>query len=221
MRAAGGTTEISGGISMIQLYTAGTGNGRRATIMLEECKLAYKAHIIEFGKGANKPAEFLKINPQGTIPVIVDPPGMGRKTATTIKQSGAILFYLAEKAGKFMPKAAAARALATEWTMAALTDLSPTSTAIFLSTVVMPNKVPSVVGFFESRFIEQCRVFDERLGEAEYLAGDEVSIADFALYPVIFGRQALVDKTAGLQNLKRWAAKIGQRPATAAALKVA
>ncbi|HYB10259.1 MAG TPA: glutathione S-transferase family protein [Alphaproteobacteria bacterium] len=206
---------------MIQLYTAGTGNGRRATIMLEECKLAYKAHIIEIGKGANKPAEFLKINPHGTVPVIVDPPGIGRKTATTVKQSGAILFYLAEKAGKFVPKAAAARALTVQWTMAALTDLAPASTSIFLSTAVMPTKVPAVVGFFESRFIEQCKVFDERLGEADYLAGDEATIADFALYPVIFGRQALVDKAPGLQNLKRWAATMAARPATAAALKVA
>jgi len=163
----------------------------------------------------------LKINPQGTIPVIVDPPGPGRKTATTIKQSGAILLYLAEKTGKFMPKATAARALTLQWMMAALTDVAPTSTAIFLSTMVMPMKVPAVVGFFENRFVDQCKTFDERLGEAKYLAGDELTVADFALLPVIVGRQALLEQTPGLANLKRWSAELVQRPATAKALKVA
>ena len=206
---------------MIELYTAGTGNGRRAAIMLEECKLAYKTHLIEIGKDANKPADFLKINPQGTIPVIVDPPGPGRKTATIVRQSGAILLYLAEKTGKFMPKASGARALTLQWMMAALTDVAPTSTAIFLSTMVMPMKVPAVVGFFENRFIDQCKTFDERLGEVKFLAGDEITVADFALFPIIVGRQALLDKSAGLGKLKRWAAELAQRPATAKALNVA
>lgn len=204
---------------MIELYTAATGNGRRATIMLEECGLAYNAHKIEFGKGAKKPPEFLKLNPLGTVPVIVDPEGPGKRPITLL-QSGAILLYLAEKTGKFLPSDPAKRPLVFQWLMQAVTDVAPTSTGIFLASVLLPEKLPSTTAFFESRFIDYCRVCDKRLGEAEYLAG-ELSVADLALFPVVAGRQALIDKAEGLGNLKRWASALGARPAIQRALKVA
>ncbi len=205
---------------MIELYTATTGNGRRATLMLEECGLAYAPHKIELGPGANKPADFLKLNPQGTIPVIVDPEGPGGKPFV-LKQSAAILLYLAEKTGKLLPKDAAARALAHQWLMFAVTDIGPASGAIFLSTAVFPEKVASVTSFFETRFMDFCRVVERRLGEAPYLAGGELSVADVALYPIIAGRQAMVDKAEGLANVKRWAASLAARPTVVRAFKVA
>lgn len=205
---------------MIELYTAATGNGRRATIMLEECGLAYRAHKVELGKAANKPSEFLTLNPQGTIPVIHDPDGPDGKPIT-LAQSSAILLYLAEKTGRFLPKDARKRQAAYQWMMGAVTDVAPTSTAIFLAASVMPEKVPSVAQFFESRFVDLCKPFDRRLGEAPYLAGDEITIADLAFFPVVAGRQALIDKAEGLANLKRWAAELGARPTIQRALKVA
>jgi len=205
---------------MIDLYTAATGNGRRATLMLEECGLPYNAHKIEIGKGANKSAAFLKLNPLGTVPVIVDSDGPGGKTLV-LNQSSAIVMYLAEKTGKLLPKDATARQLARQWMMLGITDIAPASSAIFYASSLMPEKVPAVVGFFESRFLDLCRIVDKRLGEAAYLAGDEYSLADVALYPVIVGRQALIDKAPGLANLKRWAAAIAARPAVLRMMKVA
>ena len=205
---------------MIELYTAATGNGRRATLMLEECGIAYHAHKIEIGKGANKPAEFLKLNPEGTVPVIVDPDGPGGKPIV-LNQSGAILLYLAEKTGKLVPRDPAARALTHQWMMLSLTDIAPASSGIFYATMILPEKPSVAASFFETRFLDLCRVVDRRLGAAAYLAGSELSIADVALYPVIAARQAVVEKAERLANLKRWAAALAARPTVGRALKVA
>lgn len=205
---------------MIELYTAATGNGRRATLMLEECGLAYRAQHIEIGKDAKKPADFLALNPQGTVPVIVDPEGPGGKRLV-LNQSGAILLYLAEKTGKLLAREGAARALALQWTMLAITDIAPASSGIFYATIVAPEAAPAMKSYFETRFLGLCAVVDRRLGEAPYLAGGELSIAEVALYPVIAGRQAVVDKAPGLANLKRWATAIAARPTVARVLKAA
>ena len=205
---------------MIELYTAATGNGRRATLMLEECGLAYSAQRIEIGKGAKKPADFLVLNPQGTVPVIVDPDGPGGKRIV-LNQSGAILLYLAEKTGKLLAREGAQRALALQWTMLAITDIAPASSGIFYATLVAPEAGPAMKSHFEARFLDLCAVADRRLGAAPYLAGTELSIADVALYPVIAGRQAVVDQAAGLANLKRWAQAFAARPSVSRALKVA
>jgi len=205
---------------MIDLYTAATGNGRRATLMLEECGLPYNAHKIEIGKGANKPAEFLKLNPQGTVPVLVDPEGPDGKRLV-LNQSAAIVMYLAGKTRKLVPQDAFTRQIAHQWIMFAITDVAPASSGIFYASSLLPEKVPSAVAFFETRFLDLCRIVDGRLGQSAYLASDEYSLADVMLYPVIVGRQALVDKTAGLTNLKRWAAAIATRPAVVRMLKVA
>src|SRR5438067_13336755 len=111
------------GTAMIDLFTSATGNGRRAAVMLEECGLPYKAHKIDLTKGDNKQPQFLKMNPAGAIPVIVDHEGPGGKSII-VSQSGAILLYLAEKTGKFMPKDPAKRAHAYQWFMQAATDVA-------------------------------------------------------------------------------------------------
>src|SRR6185437_6286529 len=103
---------------MIDLYTAGTGNGFRAAIVLAESGLPHRIHKIDLGKGEQKTPEFLARNPAGAIPVLVDSEGPGGK-ALTLSQSGAIALYLAEKSGKFLPKDASRRALALQWFMQA------------------------------------------------------------------------------------------------------
>lgn len=201
---------------MYHLYMAPTGNGRRAAVMLEECGLPYTVHKVDLAKGDQKKPEFLALNPQGTIPVLVEDSG-GKKTA--LAQSGAILLHLAEKTGKFLPKDPAARAETLQWFMAAQSDAAPASSAIFYASSALPDKTPSNTQFYEGRFLNLMNVFDRRLGEKAYLAGAEPTIADLALISVVAGRQELIDKAAGLDNLKKWAAKMKARPGVAKALQ--
>jgi GST-like protein len=201
----------------IDLYVAGTGNGRRAALMLEECGVPYKVHPIDLTKGQSKTPEFLKMNPLGAIPVIVDNDAPGGKPLT-LSQSGAISLYLAEKTGKLLPKDPAKKALALQWFMHVVTDEQPTSSAIFYASNLKEKSEPTVAAF-ETRLLNFLKVVDKRLGEAEYLAG-ELSIADLALYPVVAARQALIDKAGGYDNLKRWAAALAARPGVARGMKV-
>jgi len=196
---------------MIELHTANTGNGQRAAIALEECGLSYKLTKYNLQKNENKSPEFLKLNPLGAIPAIVDRDGPGGKPAV-LTQSGAIALYCAEKSGKLMPKDQAKRAEAYRWFMHATTDVQPASSAIFFVGNVLPDKPQSAIEGFEKRLINHLRECDRRLGEADYLAG-EISIADIALYPVVNQRKALIEKAGGMSNLLKWHERMAARPA--------
>ena len=204
---------------MIHLYTAETGNGRRASVMLEECGVPYTAHRLDLAKGEQKKPEFLSINPIGAIPAIVDDEGPGGKK-TALAQSGAILLYLAEKTGKFLPKDPAKKAEALQWFMQVSTDVAPASGALFYMTSAAPDKTPGNLQFLEERFLGMLRQCDAKLGRTKYLAGDDVTVADLALIPVVAGRKALIDKTQGLANLKRWSGEMMARPGVKKGLQV-
>lgn len=195
---------------MIDLYTSSTGNGRRATLALEECGLPYTVHRMDLSKGETKTPEFLKINPAGAIPAIVDNDGPGGKKVT-LPQSGAIVLYAAEKSGKLLPKDPAKRAEAYQWFMQAATDVAPTSSNIFYVSTHVPVKDPGNTAYFEQKLLAQCAVVDKQLQGRDYIVG-EFSIADIALYPVVAGRKALIDAAPGLANLKAWAARMAARP---------
>ena len=122
---------------MIDLYSAGTANGFRASVTLEEAGLPFHLHKVDLAKGEHRSAEFLKRNPAGLIPVIVDQDGPGGKPLT-LSQSGAIILYVAEKTGKFLPEDPARRAVAMQWFMQGATDVAATSGAIFR----LENSVP-------------------------------------------------------------------------------
>jgi GST-like protein len=201
---------------MIDLYTSSTGNGRRAAIALEECGLAYRVHKLDLAKGDSKKPEFLKINPAGAIPAIVDPDGPGGKPMT-LAQSGAIVLYAAEKSGKLLPKDPAKRAEAYQWFMQATTDVAPTSSSIFYISTHVPVKDPANTGYFEQKLVTLMGLVDQRLAGRDYIAG-ELSIADIALYPVVTARKGLVDAAPGLANLKAWAARMAERPTIAKAI---
>lgn len=201
---------------MIDLYTASTGNGRRATVALEECGLPYTVHRVDLAKGEAKTPEFLKINPAGAIPAIVDPDGPGGKPVT-LAQSGAIVLYAAEKSGKLIPKDPVKRAEAYQWFMQATTDIAPTSSNIFYVSTHVPVKDAGNTAYFEQKLITQFGVVDKQLQGRDYIAGNEISIADVALYPVAAGRKALIDAAPGLANVKAWAARMAARPAVAKA----
>lgn len=202
---------------MIDLHTFGTGNGQRASIALEESGLPYKAHKVDLAKGDQKKPEFLKVNPQGAIPALVDSDGPGGKPLA-LAQSGAIVLYAAEKSGKLLPKDPARRAAAYQWFAQAVSDVGPASGALFALSNA-PDPSPKNTEYFENRYLNHLANCDRRLGEVEYLAG-EFSIADVALYPSVAGRKALIDKQPGLANLKKWAERMAARPGVAKGMKV-
>jgi len=201
---------------MIDLYTFGTGNGRRAAILLEECGLPYTVHKVDLTKGEHRKPEFLRLNPLGVIPVIVDSEGPGGKPLT-LSQSGAIAIYAAEKSGRFLPKDPVRRLMALQWLMHAVSDGALTVGTVFL-TSLLPDKPASVMERFTGRLAGFFKAIDGHLAENEYLAG-ELSIADFALYTVVASGKNLLPGQA-LPNLDRWAGAIGARPGVAKGMKV-
>jgi len=199
-------------VNVIDLYAAGTSNGMRARIMLEECGVPYKLHPIDLTKNEQKTPEFLAMNPCGQIPVIVDHEGPGGKKVT-MAQSVGIMMYLAEKTGKFLPKDAAKRARFWQSLMNATSDMGPTLGSIF---TIMRAKEPHKPSqqIFEERWKGYMQAWDGMLAKDKYCAGDELTVADFALYAVL-GRAKMAVPTLldGYKNVERWASEIGARPA--------
>lgn len=203
---------------MIDLYAAGTSNGMRARIALEECGLAYKLHPIALEKGENKTPQFLALNPNGQIPVIVDHEGPGGKPVT-ISQSSAILVYAAEKSGKFLPKDPAARPAFWQALMSASTDITPTLGSIFQIVRSKDPHGPSA-DLFKSRWKQYMKVWDERLGKQKYAAGSDLTIADFSLFAGYFRcKGAIPELCEGYPNAERWAREMAARPAIQRAIK--
>ncbi len=195
---------------MMELYMWGTANGLRASVALAEAGLEHRIHKVDLAKGEQKKPEFLKMNPAGQIPVLVDPDGPGGKPLT-LAQSGAILLYAGEKSGKLIPKDASRRAIAYQWLMHAMSDVAATSGTIFQLENAVPEKIPANVDFFKKRLVAFFRNVDQRLAERDFLA-DEVSVADLALYPNYALRKAMLEEAGGMQALRRWGERMAARP---------
>ncbi|HZN85922.1 MAG TPA: glutathione S-transferase family protein [Burkholderiales bacterium] len=203
---------------MIDLYAAGTSNGMRARIALEECGLPYEFHPVALDKGEHKTPQFLAMNPNGQIPVIVDRDAAGGKPVT-LSQSTAILVYCAEKSGKYMPRDAAARAAMLEALMNASTDITPIFGAYFGIVRSKEPHAPSAQ-LFKDRLRAFFKVWDDKLAKRKCAAGDEVTIADFSLYAGYARiKGAAPDILEGLPNVTRWAEAMAARPAVQRALK--
>jgi GSH-dependent disulfide-bond oxidoreductase len=203
---------------MIDLYAAGTSNGMRARIALEETGLSYKLHPIALEKGEQKTPDFLKLNPNGQIPVIVDNEGPGGKPVT-ISQSAAIMLYAAEKSGKFLPKDPAARPAFLQAYFNSCTDVTPMLGTIF---GIVRSKEPHMptADMFKDRWKSHMKVWDAALGRQKYAAGNEVTIADFSLYAGwARAKGAVPDCCQGFANIDRWAAEMAARPAIQRAVK--
>jgi GST-like protein len=198
---------------MIDLYFAGTANGQRAAIALEETGLAYRLHRVDLAKGEQRSPEFLRLNPAGLIPVIVDSDGPGGKPLT-LSQSAAIVLYCAEKSGKFLPRDPGRRALAMQWFMQAASDISGTSGTIFRLENTAPEKSAANVDYFKKRLLAFFSVCDQALAGREFLAGD-LSVVDLLLYPNFAARKALLDQAGGFGNLQCWGAAMAARPGVA------
>jgi len=203
---------------MIDLYAAGTSNGMRARIALEECGLPYNLHPVDLAKGEHKTPQFLAMNPNGQIPVIVDNEGPGGKKVT-LSQSAAILLYAAEKSGKFLPKDPAARPALLQALMSTCTDVTPTFGVVFTINRSKEPHAPTA-DLFKARLKGYLKVWDDTLGRQKYAAGNEVTIADFSLYAGYARTQgALPDCCEGLPNLERWGKEMAARPAIQRATK--
>jgi GSH-dependent disulfide-bond oxidoreductase len=203
----------------MELYTAGTGNGQRAAIAVNECGVTCKIHVLNLAQGDQKKPEYLKLNPTGRIPTLIDPEGPDEKPLT-LYQSWAILIYLAEKTGKLRAHSPLARARTFQWLAEAASDMGASAQNIFFLGNRMPEKVPgSAIKFYEERLVTQFRAADEQLASTPYLTGNEITIADIGLYPIYAGRKALIDG-AGLKNVAAWGERIGSRPAVQKGMKL-
>lgn len=198
---------------MIDLYFAPTTNGRRAAIMLAKSGLPFTVHPVSF---ARKPPALLSRNPAGTIPVIEDADGPGGRPIVVV-QSGAIVLYLAEKIGRFIPTEPIARLVALQRFMLACSDVAAMSSAIYATANDLPEPSARNVSFYEDRLLALFKVVDGYLQDRDYLAGD-ISIADFAMYPVFFQRRAVADRAGGLARLTRWGDAMAARPAVTRAM---
>ena len=204
---------------MIDLYAAGTSNGMRARIALEECGLKYNWHPIDLTKGGNKTPEFLALNPMGQIPVLVDNEGPGGKKIT-MAQSSAIMMYCAEKAGKFIPKDPAKRATMLEAYMSASTDITPMFGTV---NTIVRSKEPHepTAAMFKERLRGYFKVWNDLLAKRKYAAGDEVTIADLSLYAGYWRTKGVQPACVeGFRNLERWSAEMSARPGIQKALKI-
>ncbi len=203
---------------MIDLYSWKTSNGKKASIMLEECGLEYAIHPINIGQDDQFSAEFSAINPNSKIPAIIDQDGPDGKPYTVI-ESGAILMYLAEKTGKFMPKEMAARYEVIQWLMFQMGGIGPIFGQVHHFKRAAKEQVPYAI----NRYYTECRrlyeVVDGRLEGREYLAGD-ISIADFATLPWVFRFDWQEVDLNDFPNVKRWYDKLMARPALARGMDV-
>lgn len=195
---------------MIELYMWGTANGLRASVALAETGLVHQVHKVDLTKGEQKKPEFLKLNPAGQIPVIVDHEGPGGRPLT-LAQSGAIVVYACEKAGKFIPVDGTRRAMAGQWFLHAASDVAGTSSTLFASENTAPEKSAANIEFFRNRLLSFFRHVDAHLAGRQYLA-DEISFADLMLYPNYAARKAMLESAGGMDHLKRWGERMAARP---------
>lgn len=184
---------------MIELYAWTTPNSRKVTIMLEECGLAYRFHPVRIREGEQHRPEFLAINPNNKIPAIIDP-----DTGITTYESGAILIYLAEKTGRFLPGADQARACTLHWLMWQMSGLGPMLGQVEHFTKLNPGKSTYAEAHFQTEAKRLYGVLNTRLEEVEYLNGVTYSIADMATYPWVAGHEWQQINLDDYPAVKRW-----------------
>lgn len=193
---------------MIDLYTSATPNGWKASITLEELGLPYTVQPISLSKQEQKRPEFLKINPNGRIPAIVD-----REAGDfAVFESGAIMIYLAEKAGKLLPSDTKGRSRVIQWLMFQMGGIGPMQGQANVFFRYAPEKIPYAIERYQTETRRLYTVLDTQLGQSEYLAG-EYSIADIANWSWVSLYYWAGVSIEGLEHLQRWLKAVEQRPA--------
>ena len=192
---------------MIDFYTAATPNGWKVAIALEEMELAYTPHLLNLSERTQHEDWFLAMNPNGRIPVIVDHDADG----LTVFETGAIMLYLAEKSGKFMPKSRKGYYAAMQWLMFQMSGIGPMQGQAVAFERYFPEDVPAARKRYHNETRRLYEVLDRHLADHEWLA-DEYSIADMANWSWIRSHRWARVPTEGLAHLERWMAAMAARP---------
>ena len=197
---------------MIDLYTWTTPNGRKVSIMLEEAGLPYRVHPIDISKGDQFAPEFIAINPNSKIPAIVDAEGPGGRPIS-IFESGAILIYLAEKAGTLLPSDARDRVAVLQWLMFQMGGVGPMFGQAHHFMRAKKDEVPYGSERYGNEAKRLYGVMDARLKDHDFFAGPDYSIADIAIYPWVARHEWHRVELAAFPSVKRWYDRVGARPA--------
>ncbi len=205
---------------MIEVYYAPTPNGWKISIMLEECGLPYTVHPISLRKGEQFKPEFLKLSPNNRIPAIVDrAPGDGGEPVTMF-ETGAILLYLAEKTGQFMPKDLRGRYNVVQWLMWQMGGLGPMLGQNGHFKLYAPEKIPYAIDRYEREAKRLYGVLDGQVSRTGRFVAGEYSIADMACFPWVMTHKAQGLSLDDYPHLKRWFADVRARPAVQKGLAV-
>ncbi len=197
---------------MIDLYSWPTPNGIKLHITIEELGIQYIMHPVNIGKGEQFEPEFLKISPNNKIPALVDQDGPGGKPYAVF-ETGAMMMYLAEKAGKLMPSDIAGRYEVIQWLMFQMGGVGP----MFGQYSHFTTYAPETFDYSVDRYTKECLrlygVMDRRLADKPYLAGEDYSIADIACYSWVYAYERRGFDISDNKNVLRWIEEIGARPA--------
>jgi GSH-dependent disulfide-bond oxidoreductase len=200
----------------VDLYTLGTPNGQKVSIALEEMGLKYTVHKIDISKGDQFTADYVKVNPNSKIPALVD-------GEHTLFESVAIMIYLAEKTGQFLPKDPVARYQTLCWSVFQAAGVGPMFGQFGHFSVYAPEKIPYAIERYRKECDRLMTVLDVQLKSSKYLACDEYTIADMATWPWVRGYQVFYKTSIDAEkfpHLMRWYAEIEKRPAVQRGLKV-
>jgi GST-like protein len=207
----------------IQLYSWATPNGHKIHIMLEECGLQlgrdWDVHAIDIGKGAQFTPEFLKISPNNKIPAMVDNAGPGNQ-AISLFESGAILMYLAEKTGKFMPKNDVDRYKVLEWLMFQMGGVGPMLGQTHHFRIYAPEKIEYAINRYSNEAKRIYGVIEKQLAQNPFIAGQEYSIADIAIFPWLRSWKNQGVEITDYPHLYKWFTQISERPAVMRGVEV-
>jgi GST-like protein len=198
---------------MIDLYYWPTPNGHKITMFLEETAMPYTLFPVNIGKGEQFKPEFLAISPNNRMPAIVDHAPLDAGAPISVFESGAILLYLAEKTGLYIPKDLRAKVAAIEWLFWQVGGLGPMSGQNGHFSRFAPEKIPYAIDRYVKETNRLYGVLNRRLESRDYLAGS-YSIADMACYPWIVPSEAMGQDLANFPHLQRWFEAIKKRPAT-------
>ncbi|MEW9798538.1 glutathione S-transferase family protein [Alteromonas sp. CYL-A6] len=201
---------------MIDLYTAATPNGWKASVALEEMALPYEVHAVNLMKGEQKTPAFLAMNPNGRIPVICD----RDEDNLVVFESGAIMIYLAEKSGKFLPSERKKRSQVLQWLMFQMGGVGPMMGQANVFYRYLEEKIPIAIDRYQNEVRRLFEVLDGHLADKAFLANDDYSIADMANWCWVRTYEWSGVSIEGLDHLRRWKNSIEARPAARRGVEV-
>jgi GST-like protein len=203
----------------IDLYYWPTPNGKKVTIFLEEVGLPYDLAPIDITAGDQFDEDFLKISPNNKMPAIVDPEGPDGEPISVF-ESGAILIYLAEKTGEFLPSSPREKYQVLQWLMFQVSSVGPMLGQAHHFRGYAPEEIPYAIDRYTNEASRLYGVMNRRLSEVEYFVGDEYSIVDMAIYPWVASHERQGQKLEDFLNLSRWYESVEARPAVRRAMEV-